>query len=262
MRAAISVAGLCDDLAAEHAVLDCMVSGLDDEGWALATPAEPWSIRDQVAHLAYFDERAIIAVTDHEAFIAHVAGIDLESRLDRHLDLGGREGPGVLAHWRVVRTELLSLLRRLDAADRLPWYGPPMSAASFITARLMETWAHGQDVADALGVHRQATPRLAHIAHLGVRTFAWSHQVRGLPVPEAAPRVELRLGDAEIYEWNDGGDGLVSGPIEDFCLVVTQRRHVDDTSLRIEGTGSRRWMEIAQAFAGPAGPGRPPGSGR
>ena len=61
-----------------------------------------------------------------------------------------------------------------------PWFGPPMSAASMATARLMETWAHGQDVADALGVDRQPTDRLRHVAHIGVRARDYAYHVNGL----------------------------------------------------------------------------------
>jgi uncharacterized protein (TIGR03084 family) len=255
-----SIASLCDDLAAEHAVLDCIVSELTDTQWLLATPAEPWTIRDQIAHLAYFDERAIDAVTRPDEFIAHVADFaaDIESSMERHLELDGGDGPAALERWRVARAGMLGALRRLDIMARVPWYGPAMSAQSFITARLMETWAHGRDVADALGIDRGVSTRLIHVAFLGVRTFAWSHQVRGLPVPESPPRVELRGPEDLVSTWNQDGDGLVAGPLEDFCLVVTQRRHVDDTALRTEGAVARRWMEIAQTFAGPPGPGRKP----
>jgi uncharacterized protein (TIGR03084 family) len=238
-----------------------MVSELDDELWQTPTPAEPWTVRDQVAHLAFFDERAIDAISDPEVFIGHVSEIaaDLESGLERHLELGGRDGAATLQHWRVTRSRLLAILRRIDPSARLPWYGPDMSVKSFISARLMETWAHGQDVADALGVVRQPTARLAHVARLGVATFAWSHRLRGIPVPAVPPRVELLSPGGGLLTWNEDGEGLVTGPLQDFCLVVTQRRHVDDTALVVHGETARRWMEIAQAFAGPPGPGRAPG---
>ena len=63
--------------------------------------------------------------------------------------------------WREDRRRLIDVAARLDPSTRVPWYGPAMGARSFITARLMETWAHGQDVADALGVVRRPTARLA-----------------------------------------------------------------------------------------------------
>jgi len=72
--------------------------------------------------------------------------------------------------WRANRTRLLDALRSVDSRARITWFGPPMSAMSHATARLMETWAHGQDVLDALRLERAPMPRLRHIAHLGVRT--------------------------------------------------------------------------------------------
>jgi uncharacterized protein (TIGR03084 family) len=126
-----------------------------------------------------------------------------------------------------------------------------MSLTSFATARLMETWAHGQDVADALGLEHPPTGRLRHVAHLGVATRGFSFANRGLPVPPE-PRVVLVGPAGETWSWGpDDAPERVSGPAHDFCLVVTQRRHPSDTALVAEGEGARRWLTIAQAFAGP-----------
>jgi uncharacterized protein (TIGR03084 family) len=168
-------------------------------------------------------------------------------------------GAALLAWWREARAELLRALPEVDPTSRVPWYGPPMSPASFTTARLMETWAHGQDVADALGIERSPTDRLRHVAFIGVRALPNSYRVRDLPVPEVPVRVELRAPSGEVWCWGDEGAGdVVRGPALDFCLVVTQRRHVDDTELVAEGPVATEWMQVAQAFAGPAGPGRSP----
>jgi len=132
-----------------------------------------------------------------------------------------------------------------------------MSAASSVTARLMETWAHGQDVVDALGLTRRPTARLRHIAHLGVRTFGWSFVVRGLEAPGVPVRVELTGPDGEPWTWGpeDAAD-RVSGPAEDFCLLVVQRRHRSQTALTATGPVADRWLDVAQAFAGAPGAGR------
>jgi uncharacterized protein (TIGR03084 family) len=123
----------------------------------------------------------------------------------------------------------------------------------------METWAHGQDVADALGVTRRPTARLRHVAHLGVRARPFSYVVRGLEVPAEAVRVELTGPSGERWEWDtDAPAGLIEGPALDFCLVVTQRRHLADTALTVRGAAASEWLAIAQAFAGPPGAGRPP----
>jgi uncharacterized protein (TIGR03084 family) len=149
----------------------------------------------------------------------------------------------------------------MDPSTRLPWYGPPMSAASSVTARLMETWAHGQDIADALGVTRQPTTRLRHVAHLGVATREFSFRLRGLPVPAAPVRVELTAPDGAIWAWGPAdAPERVAGSAVDFCLLVTQRRHQADTGLLTSGRAAAEWLAIAQAFAGPPGPGRQPQS--
>jgi uncharacterized protein (TIGR03084 family) len=136
-----------------------------------------------------------------------------------------------------------------------------MAARSFATARLMETWAHGQDVADALGVRREPTDRLRHVAHIGVRARPFSYAVRGLDVPAGEVYVALDPpSGGEPWTWNDPtAPDRISGPALDFCLVVTQRRHPADTSLVVDGPLAAEWIAIAQAFAGPPGEGRRPG---
>jgi uncharacterized protein (TIGR03084 family) len=139
----------------------------------------------------------------------------------------------------------------LDPSARIPWYGPPMSARSFLTARLMECWAHGQDVVDAVGGDRPATDRLRHIVQLGYLTRGWSYANRGLDVPAGDVRLELAGPNGD--EWRVGAEdaeAVVRGEAVDFCLVVTQRRHLDDTGLAAAGDIARDWLLKAQAFAG------------
>jgi uncharacterized protein (TIGR03084 family) len=254
---------LTADLAAEHADLDGLVAGLDEAALDTPTPAEGWRVRDQISHLAWFDREAVRAAVDPEGFTAALPEALADEAYTERAVVEGRSlpGPELLASWRAARGELVEALAGLDPSTRVPWYGPPMSAASFATARLMETWAHGQDVADALGVERAPTDRLRHVAFLGVRALPNSYRVRGLPVPEAPVRVELDAPSGVTWVWGDEGTtDVVRGPALDFCLVVTQRRHVDDTHLVAEGPVAVEWLRLAQAFAGPAGPGRPPRS--
>lgn len=246
------------DLRAEQEDLDGVVSALDDHTWDTPTPAEPWTIRDQITHLAFFDEKAALSASDPEGFLAHLDRID-DRFLDTHLEKGRKlSPPALLEWWREARSVLADALGYLEPDVRLPWYGPPMKAASSATARLMETWAHGQDVVDALGIRRRPTERLFRIAELGVKTFSWSFTNRGLEAPDRRVRVALRGPSGRVVVWNDDATDSVTGDVEEFCLVVTQRRHVADTHLQVEGELARRWMEIAQVFAGPPGPGRPP----
>jgi uncharacterized protein (TIGR03084 family) len=252
------------DLVAEQAALDAVVADLSDEQWRLPTPSPGWTVADQIGHLTYFDGTAALAVTDPEAFTASIAEIvaapDGGAELTLHRHLAPAE---LLAAWRDGRERLAAVAATLEDGDRIPWYGPSMGAKSFLTARLMECWAHGQDVVDAVGAHREPTDRLRHIARLGVLTRGWSYLNRGQEPPEAPVRVELTSpsGEAWAYGPEDAAE-RITGPAEDFCLVVTQRRHVDDTSLTVTGDAARDWMEKAQAFAGGATDGPAPGGAR
>lgn len=254
---------IVSDLRAEQDALDEIVSAIETAAWSTPTPAEGWDVQDQVGHLCFFDERATEAVLDPDAFTAQVMRVaaDAGSYMASHLASTRALSPGdLLSRWRSARGELLTALGALDASTRLPWYGPSMSARSFATARLMETWAHTQDVTDALGCSREPTDRLRHIAFLGVKTMGWSFTVNGLDLPAETVRVDLTGPSGDRWVWNkEVESNIVSGDVEDFCLVVTQRRNVADTSLDVTGDVAREWMTFAQAFAGPPGGGRPAG---
>jgi uncharacterized protein (TIGR03084 family) len=251
---------ICDDLIAEHDDLDALVAHLEPAGWDMPTASPGWSIRDQISHLWFFDQKATLALTDAEAFRADAERLIASGGTEASVEPGRAMDPReLLASWRSDRDALLAASRAVDASTRVPWYGPAMGARSFITARLMETWAHGQDVADALGQQRGQTERLRHVAHIGVRARPFSYAVRGLPVPEDDVVVTLNGPDGDVWQWGAPGPNAVVGPALDFCLVVTQRRHLGDTALDVRGAAAEEWMSIAQAFAGPPGPGRTPG---
>ena len=263
----VDMAALAGDVAAESAVTRELIAGLDEAGWHTPTPAAGWDIADQVTHLAYFDEVTVQSATDPDAFQADLAkivadgGINPDTIAAQFHDL---TGPQLLSWFDEARAGLLETFATLDPATRLPWFGPAMSAASSLTARLMETWAHTQDIADALGVTREATARLRHVAHIGVGARAYSYAVNHRPPPDDPIRVELvpppgTAPEAALWTWGpaDAKD-RVSGPALDFCLLVTQRRHRDDVDLVIEGPAATEWMSVAQAFAGAAGTGRDP----
>lgn len=253
----MDVQGVLDDLVAEQRALDAIVAELEPEQWALATPSPRWTIADQIGHLTFFDTTAALAITDPDAFVAHRSGLIAnfadelavdEATLGDFRQLSPAEQ---LAEWRRRRDELEAAGRTLTDGDRVEWYGPSMGAKSFLTARLMEVWAHGQDVCDAVGAVREPTDRLQHIAQLGVITRGWSYAVRGETKPDAEVRVSLTAPSGAVWTWGpDDAPATISGPAEDFCLVVTQRRHVDDTALAVDGDAARDWMLKAQAFAG------------
>ncbi|MEV7524933.1 TIGR03084 family metal-binding protein [Streptomyces sp. NPDC091371] len=262
-----AVTAVYADLREEGRELDSLVAELTDAQWALPTPAPGWSISHQIAHLHWTDRAALLSLTDATAF-----GRMVEEALkapDSFVDEGAEEGaklpPGELAaRWRSTRTALDEALAAASPDTRFPWYGPPMKAASMASARLMETWAHGQDVADALGVRRTPTARLRHVARIGVRARDYAYAVRGLPAPAEEFRVELAAPDGS-GTWTYGpadAPQRITGPALDFCLLVTQRAHRADLALTATGPDAGRWLDIAQAFAGPAGAGREPGAAR
>lgn len=251
------------DLEAEQAALDARVAPLPPAAWETPTPSEGWAVRDQIAHLAHFDEVAALAISDLERFAREsaIAVQDFPGYEARYLERGRALAPvDLLAWWRAARRRLAEAGARLEPKSRVAWYGPPMSAMSFLSARLMEAWLHGHDVTDALALARLDTDRIRHILVIGVRTRAFSYTLRGLIPPVAPVRVELVLPSGGA--WADGAAGAesrITGPAVDFCRVVTHRRHVDDTGLTVVGPAAREWMLIAQAFAGPPAPGRRPG---
>ncbi|HEV2886234.1 MAG TPA: TIGR03084 family metal-binding protein [Jatrophihabitans sp.] len=252
---------LLADLHAESDELDGMVAELDEQGWTLPTPAPGWTIAHQIAHLNWTDDLAVLAATDPDAFTGLVQrALDAPGRfVDDGAAEGARLPPGeLLRRWRAGRARLAECLATLPAGTRLVWMGPPMSAASMATARLMETWAHGLDVADALGVTRRPTGRLHHIAWLAVRTRDFAFRARGKAAPDAPFRIELTAPDGSLWTFGSPeAEQSVTGPALDLCLLATQRRHRSDLALTAVGPDADAWLDLAQAFAGPPGTGRP-----
>lgn len=255
------------DLQAESQELDDLVAGLPVEAWATPTPAVGWTIAHQIGHLAWTDEAAVLATTDPVGFQKSMRGAlaGLGSYVDdAAAEWAGRPPADILRSWRDGRAALAEALLAVPPSARIGWLGPPMTATSMATARLMETWAHGRDVADALGVRRMPTPRLRHVAHLGVRTRDFAFAIHNM-VPPAEPfRVELTGPDGELWTWGPPSAAqTVTGPAVDFCLLVTRRGNRADLAVHAAGADADTWLEIAQVFAGPPGSGRPPsGSAR
>ncbi|RJR17990.1 MAG: TIGR03084 family protein [Desulfobacteraceae bacterium] len=257
---------ICSDLRDQYRELDELVSGLTDAIWFQKTPFFSWTIFDEVAHIAFFDQQALLAAEEPDRFkkqaddVVSLLAVSESWPKGTNPMLGVKDPQGLLLLWRDTRSRLIERLQTLSPQDRLPWYGPDMSAKSFATARLMEAWAHSQDVFDSLQKRRSPSSRLRHVAHIGFTTFAWSFFVRGMTPPDPGPRLELRGTEGEIWVWGkEGARDRVIGSAEDFCLVVTQRRNVADTSLSCQGPNAGKWLSIAQAFAGV--PQEPPAPG-
>ena len=265
MQVVADLRALLADLADEGDDLDGLVTGLAPESWALATPAAGWTIAHQIAHLLWTDEVSVVAVSDEAAFGGYIerALADIDGFVDKGAAELAKLAPAdLLARWRPARGALIAALAAVPDGQKLPWFGPPMSAASMATARLMETWAHGQDVADALGVERTPTARLRNVAHIGVRARDFAFGANSLMPPSEPFRVELVGPDGDTWAWGPpDASQRVTGSALDFCLLVTQRRHRIDLDLVAEGDDAAIWLTIAQAFAGPPGSGRSAGGG-
>ena len=255
------------DLTAECQTIESWVADLGDEAWRQATPAEGWDIATTIAHLAWTDEVAVLAAgaiteSGKQAWDAVVleAIADPTGYVDAAaLEIGKLPAAELLARWQRARPALAEALRGFPEGQKMPWFGPPMSPASMATARLMECWAHGIDVADALGIALEPTDRIRNVAHLGVRTRNFAFANNGLEPPAEEFRVELTAPSGALWAWGpEGAAQSVKGNAYDFCLLVTQRRHRSDLDLVAVGADADRWLEIAQAFAGPSGEGRSP----
>jgi len=245
---------ICADLKAEYDVLDDIVSKLDNAGWATKTYCDDWTIQEEIAHIAFYDGTATLSATDPEAFAAHKKAMmsgdpAWVGKMER---LKTMDPQKLLGEWREARAAELEAFAGHDPKDRVPWYGPDMSVRSKATARLMETWAHGQDVVDVTDAVRTPTDRLKHVCHIGVITLGWAYTIRQKEVPSDPVHVALNSPSGESWTWGpEDAANSVAGNAEEFCLVVTQRRNPEDTGLTIRGDIAGQWMKIAQAFAGP-----------
>ena len=255
-------------LIALNARVDDLITAAGAQRWNADTPAAGWDVAMQIAHLAWTDEVSLAAIGDPEAFreIVDTAKGDPTGFVDvgaAEVAATGRDE--VLARWRLARAELADALKSADPAEKIPWFGPPMRPGSMITARIMETWAHGIDVADALGVPVSADPAFVgaqpHVAKLGFKTRAFAYLMNGLEAPTSEVHVALTQPDGTLVEFGPAdAEQRVSGPLLDFCLLVTQRVHRNDTALKAVGEDAEKWLRIAQAFAGLPGAGRPEGT--
>jgi uncharacterized protein (TIGR03084 family) len=263
--------GVLADLTAEGDQLRAAVAGLDEDGWATPTPAEGWTVATQVAHLLWTDEVAVLAAGSltedgkrawDEVVLQAID--DPSGYVDKGaLELAQLPLADLLARWDAGRAALAEALRGFPAGHKMPWFGPPMSPTSMATARLMETWAHGLDVYDALvaaGSIAEApepTDRIRHVAHLGVRTRNFGFAINNLEPPTEEFYIELTAPSGARWTWGtDVADQQIRGSSYHFCRLVTQRIHRDDTDLVAVGADAEQWLAIAQAFAGPPGEGR------
>ncbi|MGH3498701.1 MAG: TIGR03084 family metal-binding protein [Nocardioidaceae bacterium] len=245
------------DLEAESGQVDHLVVDLSAGRWSTPTPAAGWTIAHQIAHLAWTDDIAIIAATDPFAFrrVVEDAMADPLGHTDRMAAEGAATQPAyLLRRWQDGRHRLAETLRVLPQGTKIPWFGPSMSGTTMATARLMETWAHGHDVAEALNIDVVPNDRVRHVCHLAVRSRSFAYHVRGLTPPSDDFRVDLIGPSGSTWSWGPvDSQQHVTGAAWDFALLATRRRHRRDVDVTAVGEQAEKWLEVIQAFAGPSG---------
>jgi uncharacterized protein (TIGR03084 family) len=243
--------------------IDGLVADLDDAQWSLPTPAEGWTVAHQVAHLAATFRLATLSAARPDDFNALIKGLssDFNANVDAAMAPFLAAPPKVLLGlFRTERANAEQALASVPAGKTVPWLVRPLPAPVLAAAGMMELFAHGQDIADALGVRREFTDRVAHLAGFAARVWDFGYQARNLTPPDVQFRFELTLpSGAPFADGPADAEQRITGPAVDFCLLVTRRRHRDDLALHATGPDAEQWLDIAQAYRGPAGPGRTPG---
>ncbi|MEZ5557572.1 MAG: TIGR03084 family metal-binding protein [Pseudomonadales bacterium] len=251
------------DLREEGEDLHALLATLAATDWQRPTTFKGWTVWDVVAHLHFSDHMGVTTIAGSDAFKALMkdmrdSALSLTAYTRRWL--GDLSGPELHARWRGLFLELCERLAAADPEVRLTWPGPGMKPRMFATARQMETWAHAWEIYDLLGTPRTHGDRIRNIVEIGVRTFGWSFSNRGLDVPDDPPYLALTAPSGSLWTYNEPtADSRITGSAVAFCQVVTQVRNVADTELEVSGATARRWMAIAQCFAGP--PEEPPPAG-
>ena len=251
------------DLVAEGDELDRILADLPDEAWASDTPAPGWTIAHQVAHLAATFRMAGLAAAAPDKFTALTRGLspDFAANVRAAMAPYLLESPKALfARWQEERSATEKALAAAPADEMLPWLVRPVPPAVLAAAGMMELFGHGQDIADAVGVRRERTDRLGHLVAFAVRTWDFGYQARNLPTPDTRFRYEITGPSGVVWTFGPAdATESITGPAADFCLLVTRRRHRDDLALEARGEHADQWLDIAQAYRGPAGQGRRPG---
>ncbi len=254
------------DFREECAVLEQLIDECPVEVFNLKTQFKGWAIGDVIGHLHMFNVAARITLEDDNAFapffkpVAKYLAQGKTMLEAQYIWLDGLSGPALFDVWRLECEVTAALYDNADPKHRVKWAGPDMSARSSITARRMETWAHGQEIFDRLGKIRTETDRIKNIAYLGVNTYGWTFVNRKIEVPEPAPYVKLSAPSGAVWEFNaPQTENCVHGSAVEFCQVVAQTRNVADTNLKTMGDTAIRWMALAQCFAGQ--PNNPPAPG-
>ena len=240
-----------DDLEAEYARLDGILSGLDDAAWRSPSAAEGWSIADVVLHLAQSEELAVASVAEagvERSIATETRGVD-DAAAERVL-AERAEPTAVFERWRRSSAAAVAALRSSDPDRLVPWVGGSLKPATLATTRLAEHWAHALDITTPLGLDLPDTDRLRHIAWLGHRTLPYSFQLAGQePHPVFC---ELTAPGATGGVWRFGppdAPSTIRGEAGAFCRVGAQRLRPDESGLETGGPFGRAALGVLRNYA-------------
>ena len=247
------------DFQQESESLADALRNLNDVDFKQKTQFKGWTIEDILGHLHMFNVAADLTLEDGAKFKLFFSRIEKEMANGKTLLqsqypwLNGMSGRILYNSWIEGSSKVAAKYVIADPKTRVKWAGPEMSARSSITARQMETWAHGHEIFDSLGINREEFDRIKNIVFLGVNTFNWSHVVNKQVVPDAMPYLRLTSPTGQLWEFGDRNDKeMISGDAVGFAQVVTQTRSFYDVNLTAIGPVANHWMNIAQCFAGNA----------
>jgi uncharacterized protein (TIGR03084 family) len=239
------------ELAAEHADLDTLLSGLSDDRWLLPTPAEGWDIQDQVSHLADTNDICVDTVTggprplNEEALRFSSPEAFTQSGVDKGRPMAPSD---VLEWWRTSAARNREVLLEKGARDRVPW-GLGMSAKMMATARMMETWAHAGDVRGALGLDPSSSPRLRSVAFLTLRAVPYALSYAKVEQPPGTLRAELTYSGETWLLGPDDADNLITGDALEFCRLGIRRvARAQTSTLKAHGALAEAALDNLRAF--------------
>jgi uncharacterized protein (TIGR03084 family) len=251
---------ILSDLVAEQQSLDQFLQRIHERNWKLPTPAKGWSIQDTVSHLAFTETFAARAIEEGQTFIDAEQVTDIDEWTARGVEAGrGKRYQEVIEWWRNGRASVVDALSRMDASDRIPWVVSSVSAKGFATLRLMETWAHGLDIKEAMDgrlpvnedeeEEETDSPRLRHVAWLAHRMLPFAFEQAGETYPDQGIRVQL-MGP-RYASWVYGPretDQVIKGIASEFCRVAVHRVDVTDTGLKAIGDDAETALRVIRAY--------------
>jgi uncharacterized protein (TIGR03084 family) len=242
------VRDILSDLVAEQQFLDQSLQRIPNKIWDTVTPNEPWTVRDTIAHLADFEELGADAIAGGNLVKEWQKASDLEGMRQRAIQRGREmRFQDVIEWWRGARAKVVEPLSHMNGDDRIEWIVGDMSARTFATFRLMETWMHGLDIYDTLGLEVEDTPRIRHVCWLGWKTLPYAFKQAG----EHYEPIRIEVIGPGYAKWIYGpadSDQLIKGSASEWARLAVRRASPGETRLKVSGEYAEKAIEHAQAY--------------